>query len=329
MISVIMPLYNAEKFIGRAIDSVLAQKYKDFEIIIVNDGSKDESVKICNSYDDARIRLVSQKNKGPGAARGYGLQLAKGNLIFFLDADDYIEKDALQILYDGYKESSKQMVVGGAIRLTPDGIVCKNNSPINTLDKRIVLNQTTIAHCVRKYIKTNDIYLVSVCWGRLYEKKLIEKIRFNEDMKLGEDGDFNIRCLAKTNGVLVINEPLYCFQMHDKQSLSLIPINCESKLHDLRILRRGLIRFLGYTPKNLDSHISNLIIAQLIRASESYNYNEIKYFIESDFVQNALKNYYPKPGHSKMIPFLIKHKMIWLTMDFCRKRRTKWIKNYS
>ena len=329
MISIIIPLYNLERFIGRALDSVLEQTHKDYEIIIINDGSTDESVKICNSYDDTRIKLFSQENKGPGSARNLGLQIAKGDLIFFLDSDDFIKKDTLRILYDGYRETGKQMIVGSAFRLTPNWTVCKDNSPINTLDKRIVLNQTAIANCVRKYIETNDIYLVSVCWGRLYEKKLIENIRFNEDMKLGEDGDFNIRCLAKTNGVLVINEPLYCFQMHDKQSLSLIPINCESKLHDFRILRRGLIRFLGYTPKNLDSHISNLIIAQLIRASESYNYNEIKYFIESDFVQNALKNYYPKPGHSKMIPFLIKHKMIWLTMGFCRKRRTEWIKNYS
>ena len=345
MISVIIPLYNAERFIARALDSVLAQTYKDFEVIVVNDGSTDESVKICNSYTDERIKLFSQENKGPGTTRNYGLRVSKGDLIFFLDADDYIEKDALQTLYDGYRKSGKQMVVGSAVRRTANGKVCKDNSPITTSYRgyfspcdqtyfspckdRIIFNQAAIVHYVRKYIETNDIYLVSNCWGRLYDRKLIGNMRFNEKMKLGEDGDFNLRCLAKTNGVMIINEPLYCFQLHDKQSLSLIPINCDSKLHDFRILRRGLIRFLGYTPKNLDSHIANLIIAQLIRASESYDYEEIKKFIESEFVQNALKNYRPKPGHSKTIPFLMKYKMIWLTMGCCRKRRVEWIKNYS
>jgi glycosyltransferase involved in cell wall biosynthesis len=329
MISIIIPVYNAEKFIGRAIDSVLAQTYKDFEVIIVDDGSTDNSLDICQSYKDQRIHVFFKHHEGVGIARNKGLRIARGELIFFLDADDYIRPDALKILHDGYVESGMPIIVGGAFRKTPQGNICKSTSPINTPDTKTMLNRAGIIHFVKRYIETNDIYFVSYCWGRLYHKDLVKSIRFNKEMTLGEDGDFNLRCLDMAKGVLVINEPLYCFQQHEKASASLIPIKAASKLYDFQTWRNDLLQFVGtgYREK-INSLISNIIIAQLIRASESSSYREIKALIESPFVQLVLRDYKPNLGQSKIIPFLIKLEMTRLTMYFCQRRRRLWIKNY-
>ena len=91
-LSIIIPVYNAEKTVGYSIESVLAQKWDDIEIIVVDDGSSDGSLTICKEYEkkDTRIKVIHQENGGPGAARNTGLQNAKGDYISFVDADDYI-----------------------------------------------------------------------------------------------------------------------------------------------------------------------------------------------------------------------------------------------
>lgn len=94
-ISIIIPLYNKEKFIRSTIQSILQQDFQDFEIVIVDDGSKDNSAKIIKSFTDLRIRLVQQRNQGVSAARNRGINEAQGDYIFFLDADDTLRHDAL------------------------------------------------------------------------------------------------------------------------------------------------------------------------------------------------------------------------------------------
>ena len=98
-ISVILPVFNSEEFIGKAIESVLAQTFEDFELIIVNDGSTDSSKDIIDSFIDDRIRIISQSNQGPGAARNNALRIAEGEYIMYLDSDDWFCPDALEVAY--------------------------------------------------------------------------------------------------------------------------------------------------------------------------------------------------------------------------------------
>ena len=99
-ISVIVPVYNAEKYVGRCIESVQAQTYSDWQMILVDDGSKDKSLEICQGYagTDNRIRVIHQENAGPGIARNVGFEYAKGKYVVFIDSDDYIEKEYFQLL---------------------------------------------------------------------------------------------------------------------------------------------------------------------------------------------------------------------------------------
>jgi glycosyltransferase involved in cell wall biosynthesis len=248
MISVIIPVYNAEKFIGRALGSLAAQTYRDFEVVLIND-------------DD---------HQGPGATRNRGMDKAKGNLLFFLDADDYLLPHALETLHAGWMESRAPVTVGGVFRQTPDGKVCKINSPLDAeLSHNITINQEGIMDYVQEYLETNDRYLVSHCWGRLYDKKYIDDlgIRFNEFMGVGEDGVFNIEALTYAEGVYVIPEPLYCYQMHNGSS-GIAAIKSPTLTHDLAFLEQVLRYFFtrngGLSDKQerkIDSFISHLIIA--------------------------------------------------------------------
>lgn len=99
-ISVIIPVYNSEKYVGRCIESVQAQTYTDWQLILVDDGSKDKSLEICHEYagSDTRIRVIHQENAGPGIARNVGLEYANGKYVVFIDSDDYIEKEYFQLL---------------------------------------------------------------------------------------------------------------------------------------------------------------------------------------------------------------------------------------
>ena len=99
-ISVILPVYNSQKFIKKAIESVLDQTFSDFELIIVNDGSTDSTLDIIRDFKDKRIRLLNQSNQGPGAARNNALEMADGDYVMFLDSDDWYSPDALETAYN-------------------------------------------------------------------------------------------------------------------------------------------------------------------------------------------------------------------------------------
>ena len=101
LISIIVPVYNAEKYLAKCLESLISQTYKNIEIILIDDGSKDESEKICQTYcaKDARIIVKKQKNAGASSARNRGVDLAKGKYILFVDADDYVSDDYIEYLY--------------------------------------------------------------------------------------------------------------------------------------------------------------------------------------------------------------------------------------
>lgn len=103
-ISVIMPVFNEEKYISKAIESVLGQSLEDFELIIVNDGSTDDTLNIINGFEDSRIILINQSRQGPGAARNKALEIASGEYIMFLDGDDFFCQDAFKTAYDGIRK---------------------------------------------------------------------------------------------------------------------------------------------------------------------------------------------------------------------------------
>lgn len=112
-VSIIIPAYNAEAYVRRCVDSVLAQSFDDFELIIIDDGSKDGTLKILREYGNKRLRVLTQKNQGPALTRNRGIKLARGKYIMFIDCDDYIGPDFLEVYYREICEKKVDLVIGG------------------------------------------------------------------------------------------------------------------------------------------------------------------------------------------------------------------------
>ena len=182
LISVIMPVYNAERFLRKSIESVLRQSHADLELILVDDGSTDGSRAICDAYvvADKRVRVVAQKNGGPAAARNTGVALAKGAFVFFLDADDLIDAETFEALLSAREAHPCELVMGNFRKLESDGstvdqpaVFTPDGAPFT--DDIKVLSKEDIAFYVRHFLKHPSNHLISYCWGRLYDMNIIKR----------------------------------------------------------------------------------------------------------------------------------------------------------
>ena len=184
-ISVIIPVYNAEKYLRRCIDSVLAQTVQDFELILVNDGSTDKSELICNFYakENQKIRVIFQENKGPSAARNTGIRNARGKYLVFVDADDWVENNYLEVLLE-------YMTEGGVS-------ACRIEKQLRGQEKIIEYTKEE-AQC--SVLSVFGMRGVSVC--KLYDAALIKKLEiyYDESVSICEDTLFIIHYLSKTYG---------------------------------------------------------------------------------------------------------------------------------
>lgn len=192
-ISIIVPIYNMEKYLERCVDSILAQTYENLEIILVNDGSSDSSPEICDRYaeKDSRIKVVHKTNGGLSSARNAGLDIATGDYIGFVDSDDYISSDMYRRLAERLDNSDCEIANVVYVRADEEGNTTPSKVPHNT-DKEIIA-----AQFVRELmLHTGD---VSVC-TKLFRVKLFEDVRFPEG-KLNEDLLFMLDVFTKVNKV--------------------------------------------------------------------------------------------------------------------------------
>lgn len=190
MISVIIPAYNAARTIRRCIQSVLDQTYTEWEMIIVDDGSKDDTLDICQSYDDSRIRVLHKENGGVSSARNHGLKFAQGDYIAFIDSDDFIEADYLEHLSQGL---DYDIVISG---------FCYENTPESSSFHLKLANREAVGRELSKLINADQLCYP---WGRLFKRSIIEQnhIRFNEKMRFAEDNVFNWEYLCHINSLRI------------------------------------------------------------------------------------------------------------------------------
>ena len=202
-VSIIIPVYNAEKYIEECIHTLLNQTLKECEFIFINDGSKDKSREIIEKYidTDKRIRIINQQNQGVSTARNNGLDIAKGKYIGFVDADDYIEFDMYEKLYNKAIEDNCDIVLSDWKNEIDGEFISMNyDFPKNT-----VLDSEFINENIIPYFLESDT-LNTAC-NKLYKNKIIKenKIKFPKDVALGEDGIFNMRVFSKVNTMKYID----------------------------------------------------------------------------------------------------------------------------
>ncbi|HGJ7601762.1 TPA: glycosyltransferase family 2 protein [Streptococcus pneumoniae] len=173
-VSVIIPVYNVEKYLRRCLDSVVNQTYKDIEVILVNDGSPDNSKEICEEYvaKYSNIQLINQKNAGLGAARNTGLQYITGNAVTFVDSDDWLELDAIEYYVASMKKSDADIVVTQMIRKKE---YFSNEGTNGTTIKEEVLNQEQFA---KKYFKIDGNNIEYYACAKLYKREIAIEVKY-------------------------------------------------------------------------------------------------------------------------------------------------------
>lgn len=201
MVSVIIPLYNKEHFVKATIESVLGQTYSNFELIIVDDGSTDGSSRIVKSFTDSRIRLIAQKNAGVSSARNHGLQVAEGDFIAFLDADDTWRQGFLEAMIKLSHQYPQESVFS----------VAQENRPVSSLPSGVSV------------VKDFCSYFYCFCTGSLFiRREVFEKVGyFRQNVQMGEDFDMWLRIACHYNYVY-LNEPFLSHPIVTENNLSLI-----------------------------------------------------------------------------------------------------------
>lgn len=204
MISIIVPVYNVEKYLPRCIESILNQTYKDLEIILVDDGSPDRCGQICDDYaqKDSRIRVIHKENAGLSSARNAGLGVASGEYLMFVDSDDYISADAAQVLQERMLQDGSDMVIGKHINTydneETDGEFCEWMTDA-VLSKQDVFSQLGERN-----------YYALAAWCKLYRKGLFDNLRY-PPLSCGEDVWTFPQIIEKCRKISVVDKTVYSY----------------------------------------------------------------------------------------------------------------------
>lgn len=210
LFSIIIPVYNAERFIEETIKSVLNQTYKNYELIIINDGSTDSSHEICDYYSNKcdNIIYIKKENTGVSDTRNLGINIANGEYLLFLDADDLLPNNVLEIYNKNIFRKKYNVIFGNHSHLFEDKIL-QRKSRINSG----IYNYNQLKTKLLDDGTLTGILFGSVC-GACYKKETITKrgILFNKNVAVNEDGLFNIKLLFNLSDILVIDDCLYLYR---------------------------------------------------------------------------------------------------------------------
>ena len=287
LVSIIVPVYNAEAYLDKCIDSIVKQTYKNIEIIIIDDGSRDSSPQICDNWAerDKRIKVIHKQNGGVSSARNIGIKHANGEYICFVDSDDsvvenYFEK-CTQKIYDN------QLVVCGYNRILGN----------KTIGEVVFEKQESTSIERKNILRLFEKVLISAPWGKMYHKSIIDSnnLCFPEDLSLGEDMIFNFSYIDKIEKIITINEPLYNYNLDNDNSL-------------LRKYRKDLLKINQRLYGELEKYVSRWGLSD----EQMAVYNNSRYFA----YVNAMENTFFKENSDGLFTKLNYNKGIIKSKDF-------------
>ena len=209
-VSVILPVFNSEKFIAKAIESVLKQSFKDFELIIVDDGSTDSSPDIINSFEDDRIKIITQSNQGPGAARNNALEIAEGDYVMYLDSDDWFCPDALETAFSEASRFDTDLTFFKMINFDGERYYENDWFELRTFDSSFEGRPFNPSETLGSIFDLS----VGVC-QKIYKRKFLERInaRFPEGIFF-EDMPFFYYVFLKSERISIVKRHLYVRRKH-------------------------------------------------------------------------------------------------------------------
>lgn len=320
VITVIVPVYNSAKYLCRCLDSIINQSFSDLEIILIDDGSTDESGNICDDYasQDSRIQVVHSKNQGQSAARNIGLLGAYGEFVFFMDSDDEICVDSIQRLYDGYCRSGADCVIGDFQRVDHYGNVIRHSWKQDDVE----FDKFEIREIVLEYLREKHSNKILVdAWGKLFKLSIIKNhmLCFDETMKSHENMIFVFSYLNFCEKLYYVHQFMYTYYRNQDNIAS-------GYLMKDPLVYKKVYYYIAKTlcseEKNIKEIVGNAFIKESIatlfliiqrsKLKDFYQiYRMVNLIINDSDVQSNLKFYCTNnPDDVRIAPYLIKVKWV-------------------
>ena len=231
-ISVVVPVYNVEKYLEQCLNSIINQTFKDIEIICINDGSKDNSLKIIEEFaaKDKRIRVINKENEGISAARNQGMGLAQGEYISFIDSDDWIEENYLEALYTAAKKYDSDIACSNIIRVTG-----KRHR------KKIIYKKEEFTTESDKKNELTKVPINSYVWNKIYKRESLLKsgVKFPVG-RVYEDVIWCIKAIYYLNGVVTVPDAVYYYR---KNPTSIMSTKSEQNAKDYALSEKEMLAF--------------------------------------------------------------------------------------
>lgn len=342
LITVVVPVYNAERHLEKTITSILNQTYPHFELILVDDGSMDQSLQICQHYEkeDQRIRVMQQTNSGVSAARNSGIDASNGEFLVFVDSDDYIEENTIEVLIDYYRSPNELIIYGYYIHNLNKG----NQVLLNSGNRET--KKLTIAEFASDFWFYYERGITNSPCNKLYVSSIIKenKLYFPVGVRMGEDVAFNIKYFEKVSHIKVIDKYLYHYLLYPSQSTRQVNLTIrEDMIFFLTRIESFIRDYSGSKTEtaNWRQHNQQLYKHLLTALRMVYQTNDITYHERLKYVKKTMDSFhhifhnemnFPKNKFDKVIVhYLINqnykkvHQLLTLTET--TKMKIKRVKN--
>ena len=313
LISIIVPIYNTEKYLHECLDSIINQNHTNFEVLLINDGSTDSSGTICQEYveRDSRFRYIEKDNGGVASARNLGLERSSGAYITFIDSDDWVEFNYLEVLYTALKENDTDVAISTYKRFAQDGVFylrgySKENDEFLNIGKR---NRNSFLEILPKLGELDhSFYSIS---SKLIKRKIIGNLLFDEQVSYAEDLNFFFHLYLGVESVVYVRDYTYIYRTHDASTSQ--NFNELKALHELEIFKRMFqqIEKMGIPTFQYFRRLKNLVASRIAGFPTSKAIREYESFVSE--VRERVT--YPQPLISLVVPIYNVENYLWSCLD--------------
>lgn len=335
LVSIIIPVYNCSDYIPCSVGSASQQSYPMIEVIIVDDGSTDNSGEVCDRLAelDGRIRVFHTPNQGAAGARNFGLAKASGKYILFLDADDYLETNGVEVLVQAMENSGSDIVIGSFFKVDTEGKVsaAARDFPAG----KLLTVQEVVEYALEYLDNPRKNQMLMTAWGKLFRTSIIHDntVLFRTDLKIAEDVAFNFTYLRYIKAAFFLADVVYYHRKHPGyRSLSMkLGDNPEDMFGYLKALEDVRSFLIKLAPTiDVEKYIGQCYIYQvtifIIRVCGQVNdanretvVHYIKSLVGSAPFRKYIEIYRPAAGNYQLIPLLMRYRLVTPLMFFCRK----------
>ncbi|GAB2498687.1 glycosyltransferase [Alkalibacterium psychrotolerans] len=322
-ISIIMPVYNSSKYLNKAINSVLYQTFEDYELIIIDDGSKDNSLSIIEDYAlaDSRIKVMTQPNKGPSSARNKGLEAASGQYVYFIDSDDEVSDSLLAKSIEKINENFPDVLMFG---------MCIEEVGRNEEIKSKIITKASKGMYTSENFSNltvdNDFHdLLGFTTNKLYKRDVLThyNIKFDEEIHYLEDMFFNKKVFKCVNNFEIIDDCLYYYKRRKRTSGA---NTFQNKFFDLQMeavrARKELLEDWEFERIKIETEVANLHMlaikatcSVLFKQTNNLTFKEkcmyIDQVLQNPLTANRMKHYSASTTGDKMLKFIVNQKQVY------------------